>query len=64
MDFPSNYSMGPGSMAGTPGPGPFAAAAGGFRSSRGYGGQYFAGPPSTYALPSGIGGSTGLYPSA
>jgi hypothetical protein len=63
MDPPSNYGMGPGSMAGTPGPGPFAAAAGGFGSSGGYGGQHFAGPPSTYALPSGIGGSTGSYPS-
>src|SRR5271155_5039462 len=48
MDPPSNYSMGPGSMAGTPGPGPFASAAGGFGSGAGYGGQHFGGPPSTY----------------
>lgn len=62
MDGPgSNFGMGPGSMAGTPGPGPFASAAGGFGG--GYGGQHFGGPPSTYALPSGIGGSSGNYPS-
>jgi hypothetical protein len=63
MDPPSNYGMGPGSMAGTPGPGPFASAASGFGSSGGYGGQHFGGPPSTYALPSGLGASTGPYPS-
>jgi len=63
MDPPSNYGMGPGSMAGTPGPGPFASAASGFGSSAGYGGQHFGGPPSTYALPSGLGASTGPYPS-
>jgi hypothetical protein len=58
MDPPSNYGMGPGSMAGTPGPGSFvAAAAGGFGSSSGYGGLHFAGHLSTYALPSAIGGS-------
>jgi hypothetical protein len=50
-------------MTGTPGPGPFASAAGGFGSSGGYGGQHFGGPPSTYALPSGLGASTGPYPS-
>lgn len=62
MDAPSQYSMGPGSMAGTPGPGPFASAAGGFGSAGGYG-QHFGGPPSTYALPSGLGAATGPYPS-
>ena len=62
MDPPSNYGMGPGSMAGTPGPGPFASAAGGFGSGTGYGGGHFGGPPSTYALPSGLGASTGPYP--
>ena len=62
MDPPSNYGMGPGSMAGTPGPGPFASAAGTFGSGAGYGGQHFGGPPSTYALPSGLGASTGPYP--
>jgi hypothetical protein len=61
MDPPSNYGMGPGSMAGTPGPGPFASAAG-FGSGAGYGGQHFGGPQSTYALPSGLGASTGPYP--
>ena len=29
-----------------------------------YGGQHFGGPPSTYALPSGLGASTGPYPGA
>jgi hypothetical protein len=62
MDTPSAYGMGPGSMAGTPGPGPFASAAGGFGSAGGYG-QHFGGPPSTYALPSGLGAATGPYPS-
>ena len=62
MDPPSNYGIGPGSMTGTPGPGPFASAAGGFGSGSGYGGQHFGGPPSTYALPSGLGASTGPYP--
>ena len=62
MEPPSNYGMGPGSMAGTPGPGPFSSAAGGFGSGGGYGGQQFGGPPSTYALPSGLGASTGPYP--
>lgn len=61
MDTPP-YSMGPGSMGGTPGPGPFASAAGGFGSGGGYG-QHFGGPPSTYALPSGLGAATGPYPS-
>jgi hypothetical protein len=62
MEAPSGYGMGPGSMAGTPGPGPFASAAGGFGSGGGYG-QHFGGPPSTYALPSGLGAATGPYPS-
>jgi Zn-finger in Ran binding protein and others len=62
MEAPSGYSMNPASMAGTPGPGPFASAAGGFGTSGGYG-QHFGGPPSTYALPSGLGAATGTYPS-
>ena len=55
--------MGPPSMAGTPGPGPFAAAAaaGGFNTG-GYGGQGYGRPPSTFALPSGLGTSTSGYP--
>lgn len=60
MEPPSAYGMGPGSMAGTPGPGPFASATGGFGSAGGYG-QHF-GPPSTFALPSGLGAATGPYP--
>ncbi|EON98665.1 putative asparagine-rich protein [Phaeoacremonium minimum UCRPA7] len=62
MEPPSNYSMSQGSMGGTPGPGPFAAAAGAFNAGGGYG-QQFGGPPSTYALPSGLGGGAAPYPS-
>jgi hypothetical protein len=61
MDAPSSYGMGQGSMGGTPGPGPFASGAAGFGSGGGYG-QHFGGPPSTYALPSGIGGGAAPYP--
>ncbi|EKG19008.1 hypothetical protein MPH_03698 [Macrophomina phaseolina MS6] len=57
MDTPSSYGMGPPSMAGTPGAGPFGAA-GGFGSGAGFPGQQFGGPPSTYALPSGIGAAS------
>lgn len=63
MDAGNNYSMGSNSMAGTPGPGPFASAGGNFGPSSAYGGQHFGGPPSTYALPSGLGAPTGSYPS-
>ncbi|KAL8824768.1 MAG: hypothetical protein Q9191_004832 [Dirinaria sp. TL-2023a] len=62
LDPPSSYGMGPPSMAGTPGPGPFAAAAAGGFGASGYGAQAFGGPPSTYALPSGLGAPTGGYP--
>jgi hypothetical protein len=61
MDPPSGFGMGPGSMASTPGPGPFAAAAGAFPSGPGFS-QPFGGPPSSYALPSGLGAATGPYP--
>ena len=61
LDPPSGYGMGPPSMAGTPGPSPFATAAGGFGAG-GFGGQQYGGPPSTYALPSGLGAPTGGYP--
>ncbi|KAL8781063.1 MAG: hypothetical protein Q9203_001247 [Teloschistes exilis] len=61
LDPPSGYGMGPPSIAGTPGPGPFATAAGGFGAG-GFGGQQYGGPPSTYALPSGLGAPTGAYP--
>lgn len=60
MDTPS-YSMSQASMGGNAGPGPFGGA-GGFGSGGGYG-QQFGGPPSTYALPSGIGGGAAPYPS-
>lgn len=61
MDTPSSYSMSQASMGGTPGPGPFGGG-GAFGSGGGYG-QQFGGPPSTYALPSGIGGGAAPYPS-
>lgn len=58
---PSGYGMGPGSIASTPGPGPFASTAGGFGN---FGQQFGAPPPppSTYALPSGLGTAPGPYP--
>jgi len=52
MNDPS-FGMGPGSMGNTPGPAPFQP--GGFGNAGGYPGQQFGGPPSTYALPSGLG---------
>ena len=63
LESSSSYSMGPPSMAGTPGPGPaaFAGASGGFGSG-GFGGQQYGGPPSQYALPSGLGAPTSAYP--
>ena len=59
MDNGSQYGMNQGSMAGTPGPGPFASG-GAFGSGGGYG-QHFGGPPSHF-LPSGLGGGAGGYP--
>ncbi len=63
MDTPSSYSMSQGSMGGTPGPGPFASGGGNFGSAGGGYGQHFGGPPSTYALPSGLAGNAAPYPS-
>lgn len=63
METPATSYMGSGSMAGTPGPGHFGA--GGFGVGGGYGQQQQQqqyGPPSTYALPSGIGGGAAPYP--
>ena len=58
MDGNSSYNMNQNSMGGNPGPGPFASGGGPFASGGGGGyGQQFGGPPSTYALPSGLGGS-------
>lgn len=58
----SGFGMGPQSMAGTPGPAPYAQAAGGFGSPATFPGQSFAGPQSTYALPSGLGAGSSPYP--
>ncbi|KAK4189662.1 hypothetical protein QBC35DRAFT_450106 [Podospora australis] len=60
MEPPSSYNMGQGPMGAAPGPGSFASA-GGFNAGGGYG-QHFGGPPSTYALPSGLGGGAAPYP--
>ena len=49
-------------MAGTPGPGAFGHAAGGFASAGGFPGQSFGAPQSTYALPSGLGAASSPYP--
>ena len=56
MDPPGGYPMGPPSMAATPGSGPFAAP--GFASTAAFAGQQYGGPPSTFALPSGLGATT------
>ncbi|KAK9419060.1 putative RNA-binding protein [Seiridium unicorne] len=64
MDSGSNYGMGSHSVAGTPGPGPYASTGAPFGGAGGGYGQHFGGPPSTYALPSGIGGGAAPYPSA
>ncbi|KAI9828450.1 MAG: hypothetical protein M1832_002878 [Thelocarpon impressellum] len=64
IDAPGGYGVGPPSVGGTPGPAPFATASAGFGSGSGSGfpGQHYGGPPSTYALPSGLGAATGPYP--
>ncbi|OAL30579.1 hypothetical protein AYO20_08666 [Fonsecaea nubica] len=51
MAPPSEYGMGPGSMASTPGPAPYGAGAAAFGS-----GAAFAQPPSQFGMPSGMGG--------
>ncbi|EGO60598.1 hypothetical protein GE21DRAFT_7917 [Neurospora crassa] len=61
LDAQTSYGMNQGSMGGNSAPGPFASASG-FNSAGGYG-QHFGGPPSTYALPSGLGGGAAPYPS-
>lgn len=60
MDPPTQFNMGPNSMASTPAPAPFASTAGGFGGFS----QQFGGPPNNYALPSGgLGNNTpGAYP--
>jgi hypothetical protein len=61
MDNASQYSMSQGSMAGTPGAGPFSSASSfGGSGGAGAGGynQHFGGPPSHF-LPSGLGGGAG-----
>ncbi len=62
MEPPAGYGMMPASVTNTPGPGPFASAATAFGSGPGFHGPPYGGPPSTYALPSGLGAATGPYP--
>ncbi|KAF2754837.1 hypothetical protein EJ05DRAFT_135120 [Pseudovirgaria hyperparasitica] len=52
----SNFGMGPPSMTGTPGPSHYGGAS--FGSAPGFPGGQYGGPPSTYALPSGMGGAS------
>jgi hypothetical protein len=54
MDTPSSFGMGPPSMGGTPGAGPYGPAG----YAGGYPAQQYGGPPSSYALPSGMGGAS------
>jgi hypothetical protein len=58
MDTPSGFGMGPSSMGGTPGAGPYGPA--GFAG--GYPPQQYGAPPSSYALPSGMGGASPYAP--
>jgi hypothetical protein len=60
MEAPSAFGMGPPSMGGTPGPGPYGAA--GFGSGAAFPQQQFGGPPSSYGMPSM--GATGGYPAS
>ena len=62
MNPSTGYGLGPGSMTSTPGPGPFAPSGDAFSSGAGFGQQFGGPPPSQYALPSGLGASTGGYP--
>lgn len=62
VDGSQGYGMAPPSMAGTPGPAPYAPQQGGFNSAGNFPGQNYGGPQSTYALPSGLGAGTSPYP--
>ncbi|KAF7713999.1 Exonuclease, RNase T/DNA polymerase III domain-containing protein [Penicillium ucsense] len=58
MDPPSQFGMGPNSMASTPAPGPFASTAGGFAGF----GQQFGGPHNNYIPSGGLSNTPGAYP--
>lgn len=62
METPSSYGIAPGSITSTPALGPFASVSG-YGSTGGFNGHHYGGPPSTYALPSGLGGASTPYPS-
>ena len=55
MDTPSSFGMGPPSMGGTPGAGPYGPAG---YAQGGFPPQQYGGPPSQYALPSGMGAAS------
>lgn len=57
MGPPSDYGMGPGSMASTPGPGPYGPGANAFGS-----GAAFAQPPQQYGMPTPMGGPGAGFP--
>ena len=54
---PSDYGMGPGSMASTPGPAPYGPGANSFAS-----GAAFGQPPQQYGMPAGMGAAGGGFP--
>lgn len=60
LEASSGYNMGPSSITGAPGSGPFAAS--GAFGSGAFGGQQYGGPPSQYALSPGLGASPAAYP--
>lgn len=61
MGTPSSYGMHQ-SMAPTQGAGPYGQGAAHYGAGGGYHGHQYGGPPSTYALPSGLGGGPSPYP--
>lgn len=61
MSTPSSYGMPPHQMVGTPGSG-YGPPPDNFGPPGGFHGQQFGGPPSTYALPSGIGAGGNTFP--
>jgi len=61
MENPSAFGMGPPSMGGNPGPGPYGAAA--FGSGAGFPQQPYGVPQNSYAAPTGL-GAPNAYPAA
>lgn len=61
MGPPSDFGMGPGSMASTAGPGPYGPGAQAFASGGAFGGQLAAPPPGQFGMPS-MGGPASAFP--